>query len=195
MRYDSAGTPPSPWEMTSASPYPVATAGPRRGIPTACSSAGGCRPPQPNMYNPCRCQAARARPSNSSSNPLASWSNPVGDSNHCVRKLRLVEDKINPRTVGSRVAFNVAREANPQLRHDLVSEPRRENGRTGLCPPEPEAIWNSRARLREQKRRMGRAGLPAPFKSGICSARFYMTARADGSGAGKGSTFSFTLPT
>ena len=28
MRYDSAGTPPSPWEMTSASPYPVPTAGP-----------------------------------------------------------------------------------------------------------------------------------------------------------------------
>jgi len=26
MRYDSAGTPSSPWEMTSASPYPVPTA-------------------------------------------------------------------------------------------------------------------------------------------------------------------------
>ena len=89
---------------------------------------------------------------------------PLGTRTLVVRKLRLLEDKINPEGIGSRVAFNVAREANPQLRHDLVSEQPREDGRAGSCPPEPEVVWNSRGPRREQKRRMGRAGLPAPSR-------------------------------
>ena len=57
--------------------------GSRSRSPATCSPAGGCGPSQQSKFNHFRHQAARARPSNSSSKALASWSNPVGDSNPC----------------------------------------------------------------------------------------------------------------
>ena len=65
---------------------------------------GGCGPSQPSKFNHCPRQAARARPSNSSSNALASWSNPVGDPKPCSSPAPLVQG-LNMQGTRSRVSI------------------------------------------------------------------------------------------